>query len=210
MPDGNGNGQKREKSDRELRIDELKLRAQEAAEGEMTTWEAEDCPSDVAEQFWESVVAYETAPMTTHFKRLEAAGVKLPAPETMDEEELTSKLWEAIRKLAELRVFLSCTNHLSDRELYTLLWSDVLHEETPDLSYDEYSAWHLDLVSSGSEEDTYLYLKHYADEEWRQQWLADFPDYEMPEHEDPPYDRDWLLPQVNYAAPPESGNDEEV
>jgi len=206
MSDGNGNGHDREKSDREMRIAELKLKAQAAAEGEMTAWESEDCPSEVAEQFWESVVAYEQASFTTHFKRLEKAGFELPAPETMDDEALTTKLWEMIRKLADLRVFLSCTNHLSDRELYALLWGDVLHEETPDLRFDENSAWHLDLVSSGSEEDTYLYLKYYADEEWRRQWLADFPDYEMPEHEEPPYDRDWLLPQSGLGSPsgPES------
>lgn len=37
-------------------------------------------------------------------------------------------------------------------------------------------------------------MKYYADEETRRQWKNDFPDYEMPEHEDPPYDRDRLLP----------------
>jgi len=40
---------------------------------------------------------------------------------------------------------------LSDRELYTLLWRDVLREETPMLPDYPGSAWHLDLLGSGSE-----------------------------------------------------------
>lgn len=65
---------------------------------------------------------------------------------------------------------------------------------------DESSAWHIDLTGSGSEEDTYLYLKYYADEEARQRWAADFPDDEMPEHAEPLFDRDRYLPQVNGVA----------
>jgi hypothetical protein len=63
---------------------------------------------------------------------------------------------------------------------------------------DEYSAWRIDLIGSGSEEDIYLWMKYYADEETRRQWKSDFPDYEMPEHEDPPYDRDRHLPGAGY------------
>jgi len=50
-------------------------------------------------------------------------------------------------------------------------------------------------VSSGSDEDTHAWLKYYADEETRARWLNDFPDYDMPAHEDPPYQRDIELPQ---------------
>jgi hypothetical protein len=44
-------------------------------------------------------------------------------------------------------------------------------------------------------------MKYYADEEWRRQFQEEFPDFQMPEHEDPPYDRDRLLPQPNYDGP---------
>jgi len=158
----------------------------------------------VEEEFWKHVVEYEEAPWTTHFQQLERAGVSLPAPETLNDQEVTTKLWEVISKLAQLRVFLEDTDHLSDRELYTTLWGDVLREETKDVLLDQDSACHIQLLSDGSEEHTQLYLKYFADEKWRNDWHEQFPDDPMPEHEDPPYDRDRLLPQPHYRLPHDS------
>lgn len=53
---------------------------------------------------------------------------------------------------------------MNDRELYTLLWHDLLREAIKDLSLDSSSTWHIDLLGSGSAEDTYQYLKYYADD----------------------------------------------
>jgi hypothetical protein len=38
-------------------------------------------------------------------------------------------------------------------------------------------------------------MRYYADEEYRKQWGKDFPDFEMPPRESPPYDRDKDLPK---------------
>jgi len=105
----------------------------EASVDEEFTWMSDDCPPEVAAQFWQSVAAYEQAPLTTHFQQLEESGVKLPSPEAMDDRRLTAKLWEVIEALARLRVFLSQTDHLSDRELYTLLWRELLREPVKDM-----------------------------------------------------------------------------
>lgn len=115
----------------------------------------------------------------------------------MDDLQLEAKLWEVIEALARMRVFLGQTDHLNDRALYTLLWLDLLREAAKDLPHDDSSAWDIDLLGSGSEEDTYLYLKYYADDAARRQWSADFPNDEMPEHADPPFDRDRRLPQAD-------------
>jgi len=195
-PSNYDNGQ--DDSERKKRIGELKRQADDLAGGEMTSWKSDDLSPDIEEDFLQGVVAYESAPWTTHYQQLAEAGVELPAPETMDDEKLTAKLWEVIEALARMRVFLESTNHLSDRELYTELWNDVLREETKAMVFDEYSAWHIDLIGSGSEEHTYLWMKYYADEKTRRQWIKDWPDYEMPEHEDPPYDRDRHLPNAGY------------
>jgi len=192
--------------DRGKRIEELKRRVVELAGGELKTGELEPCPPDVEEGFWQHVVEYEEAPWTTHLQQLERAGVSMPAPETLTDREVTAKLWEVINKLAQLRIFLEETDHLSDRELYTTLWSDELREETKDVLLDQDSACHYQMLSSGSDEDNQLYLKYYADENWRKDWQAEYPDDPMPDHEDPPYDRDRLLPQPHYGPP----SDEEI
>jgi len=46
-------------------------------------------------------------------------------------------------------------------------------------------------------------MRYYADEEWRRRFQEEFPDFVMPEHEDPPYDRDRLLPHPDYGPPGE-------
>ena len=188
-----------EETDRERRIEELKRRSEELAGRNMTYGEIQKPSPEVEEKFWESVVAYEEAPWTTHRKQLEKAGVNLPAPETLDETELSLKLWEVIDRLAAKRVFFSETDHLSDRELYTQILTDILDEEVKDLALDEDSACHIDLVGSGSEEDTFLYLKYYAEEDFRRSWRRDYPDDPLPDHEDPPYDRDRFLPAPDYG-----------
>lgn len=181
--------------DQQIRINELREAAREVSSGGMAEWESSDCPPDLAEQFWSNVLAYESAEQTCHFIQLEDRGIELPAPGKLDDEQLTAKLWEIIHALAGMNVFLSQTDHWSDRELYEHLWHETLREITMDLPPN--SGWncHIDFLSTGSDEDNYLYLKYYADDEWRDQWRRDFPEDEIPLHVDPPHNRDAQLPK---------------
>jgi hypothetical protein len=181
--------------DPEKRIEDLKRRAEELCGGQMEVGTLDDCSAETEEAFWQQLVDYEEAPWTTHFQQLEKAGVSLPPPDSLKDKELTAKLWEVIQKLALLHVFIEQTDHLSDRELYTHLWTDSLREETKALPMDANSAYHLQMLGSGSEEDNLLYLKYYADDAWRRQWHKEFPGDPIPRHEDPPYDRDRVLPK---------------
>jgi len=185
----------------EDRIEDLKRQAEELCGGQMEVHNLDDCSVEVEEEFWKHIVDYEEAPWTTHFQQLEQAGTSLPPPDSLKDEELTTKLWEVIQKLALLRVFIADTDHLSDRELYAHLWTDTLREETKAMPQAANCACHIQLLSGGSDEDNLLYLKHYADEDWRQQWHKDWPNDPIPEHEDPPYDRDRVMPKADYGPP---------
>ncbi|MGR8935944.1 MAG: hypothetical protein ACU837_16420 [Gammaproteobacteria bacterium] len=176
------------------RIRDLQRNAEELADGDLLFGEAPEMSEEMRTQFWEHVVAYEEAEWITPFGLLAQSGMELPAPDELDDTQLTPKLWEAIRGMAMLRMFLYSTDHLSDRELYEELWHEVLREEGPRMPLSEDSAWHIDLVGSGSDEDIALYLRYYADEENRLLWAEDWPGDVMPEHETPPFDRDRHLP----------------
>lgn len=194
-----------EKKTPENNIEDLKRRAAELCGGQMTVGTLDDYPSEVPEEveegFWKYVVDYEEAPWTTNFQQLEDAGVSLPEPDSLKDEELTKKLWEVIQKLALLHVFISQTDHLNDRELYTHLWTESLREETKAMPVVAGSAWHIELLGSYSEEDMQLFLKYYADDDFRRQWHKDWPEDPIPPHENPPYDRDRLLPKTDYGPP---------
>ena len=186
-----------DKVDHEIRINELKEKAHELTGEEMVSFESDDCPPEIREAFWQNVVNVESGGWTTARKQLEKDGVKLPPPEELDDTQVTTKLWEIIHQLVKHHTFFYNTNHLSDRELYEELWQESLNEEFPDmLVASPTGAYIIDMVGSGSEEDTYIHMKYYANDKDRDDWMKEFPDYQMPPKEKPPYDRDRLLPPL--------------
>jgi hypothetical protein len=180
--------------DRQIRAIELKNEAQDLVGGKMTVHEADDIDPSIAEQFWENVVNYEKAPRITILAKLERAGVEAPDPEGLSDEAVSLHLWRVIDGLARLRVFLESTNHLSDRELYVVLRSELLLEDVADTPVSDRGSIHTSPIGSGSEEDMQIYHRYYADNRFRRSWMKQFPDYDMPPKQKPPYDRDRHLP----------------
>lgn len=171
-----------------------KLRAElEKLGGNTSTLES--MPADMEEEFLRHVLEYETAEQISLLRLLENAGLEVPAPETLDDDALKIKLKELIDRMASVGAYVLHTNHLSDRDLYDYLYHDALREETVLFPENPSYAYMIDLTGSGGEEDNATYLKYYADEEYRRQWAHDWPDDPMPEHEEPPFDRDRFLPQ---------------
>ena len=188
-----------EKVDRRIRIDRLKQEVEDISGHEMVACGGnDDADTEIAEDFWEHVVAFEKAPRRTLFAQLHEAGVALPPPDSLLDKDLHAKIWEVINKLAELRVFLYHTDHLSDRDLYNQLWNDMLREEYAIMPPDADSALHLDILGCCTEEDIQIGLKYYDGPEERADWHKRFPEDSIPEHEDPPYDRDRYLPKREY------------
>jgi hypothetical protein len=129
-------------------------------------------------------VAFEKAPRSCDFLRLEEMGVTLPPPEDVAKAELPGKLREIFEALANVNTFFVNTDHLSDRELYVHLWENSLREINAVMPTEAGFSCTYDLVSSGSDEAIHAWLKYYADEETRQHWAKDFPNDIIPPHED--------------------------
>jgi len=171
-----------------------KLRAElEKLGGSTSTLES--MPADMEEEFLRHVLEYETAEQISLLRLLENSGLEVPPPASLDDDALQIKLKDLIDRMASVGSYLLHTNHLSDRDLYEYLYHDALREETVLFPENPSYAYMIDLTGSGSEDDNQTYLKYYADEEYRRRWAHDWPDDRMPEHEDPPFDRDRFLPQ---------------
>ncbi|HEY2932263.1 MAG TPA: hypothetical protein VGK99_11010 [Acidobacteriota bacterium] len=184
------------------RIEELRHKVEGL--GGYCGFTSEACPPDIEEQFLKNVLAYETAQEQSLFDMLTRSSILLPRPDDLNDAQLTEKLWEVIRALALLHVYLECTDHLSDRELYTDLWMDLLREPIVIFTDDSTFEYHLDIVSSGSEEDISLWLKYYADKRTRKRWAKEWGSAQVPPPRRPPYDRDRLLPKPETHGGPES------
>lgn len=181
--------------DREIRIEKMKRELDEIASGEMISGKLGAVSPKLEETFLEQALAYERAEFDTNFNRLVQRGVALPPTAELDDATLRAKLTEVIQDLGELRCFLHDTDHLSDRELYEWLWRSGLRGDSPDISEMPDAAWHTSPIGAGGDEDTAIWLKHYADEEERQRWHRDFPDDPIPIHKPLPYNRDRHLPK---------------
>ena len=174
------------------RAQQLRQKIREATGEDPAFGTSPDCPPEVEEAFLERVLAFETSPKRTLIDLLGDAGIELPRPSKLTGRELTAKLWEVIHALIAQYVILGNTDHLSDREMYTLLWNETLRTEyviNPNYSIQ------IDLTKTGPDNGMPAYLKYYATEEQRRMYSAAYPDFKMPEHVEPPRRRDHLIPE---------------
>jgi hypothetical protein len=178
---------------RHARIEDLKQKIRDATGENPVFGTMNDCPPEIEEAFLRNVLAYETAPRKPLLHALVESGVIVPAPAELRNTALSEKLWEVIHALQALRVTIDNTDHLSDRELYTVLYNETLQDEYVLGFLDQ--TLHIDMTESEDyEEGLRTYLKYYASEEERRSYGKDFPDLDIPRHCDPPKRRDHLIP----------------
>lgn len=154
-----------------------------------------EIPADLEEHFLRQVLEYEKAKPITLLQLLNNAGLAVPPPNSLDDTEISTKLWEVIQRMASFGAYLLNTNHLSDPVLYKYLYNEWLREDVMLFPENPAYAYVIDLTGGGSDEDMQTFLKYYADQGYRQRWARDWPNDPMPEHEDPPFDRDRHLPK---------------
>ncbi len=134
---------------------------------------------------------------------LRERGIEIPDEATLDDEAIHEKLWEVVRAMAEIGLFLEDTDHLSDRELYRFLVADALIQEECLPLNPASGGWHISPIGGCSEEDNEIYLRYYAEDSIRKDWGEDFGE-PIPEKETRPFDRDRMLPAHGHEVDSEN------
>jgi hypothetical protein len=122
--------------------------------------------------------------------------IALPRPKSLSETDLTAKLWQVISALLAKSIVVCNTDHLSDRELYSLLWNETLRQQ---VVLAPQSTLYIDMTRTGIDDGMAIYLKYYATEDQRQLYADAYPEFEMPVYTEPPPRRDHLIPDVRGA-----------
>ncbi len=182
-----------------LRMAELRRQITEIAGEPVAEARTPDMPLDSQERFLQHILAFHEQPERRLRDILsERTGQSFPSWREIESEEMVhSELWRLIRALAEIRRFLSETDHLSDAQCYRLLDNTILEEKSTDMPPEMAINHRISLCEYGSPEEPdgdRLFLKYYADEAWRKEWQAEFPDESLPDPAEPAYDRDRFLP----------------
>jgi hypothetical protein len=148
--------------------------------------------TDLELDFLQRILAAETGPFVSNREWLERQGIVFVPPGELPVGAVGPELWRLLEALAQARVFIGYTDHLSDEELYARLWEEVLPDELPDLPRTDAEGYHWDFSDSG---DPNAWLAYYASDEERERWRTEFPELEIPPRCRPPYARDHRLPQ---------------
>ncbi len=139
--------------------------------------------------FLQSMLEWERAPILPICQWFKPK-LTLAAPDTLDDRALRTLLHETIQRLFEKHVVLDFTDHLTDRELYCLIYRDILpaHEK---LIHRLNNFLHWDCANINGDPD--IWLRYYASDDDREAW-AEETEGDLPPMEDPPFRR--RLPQV--------------
>lgn len=149
------------------------------------TWETE---------YWRAVMHACTGATQSPRALLEAGEFVLAPESTLDDETLTVRLWQVIRRLQHLNIFLTATNHLNDRELYRWLREEALTQFVVLSPGSPHNYALIHVISNGDEQDFELWAKYYMAPDERERWLSENPDETLPDTCKPPFDRDRHLP----------------
>jgi hypothetical protein len=126
----------------------------------------------------------------TAYLELEKRGCAPPMIEDLSDADVTRELTNLLWNLADLGIYISDIDHLDDRTAYADLCA---YCDEPNMFFpgNKNSATHYSPIGSGTDEDTEIYLRYYADDETRERWAKDFGD-PLPPSELPPYPRPWI------------------
>lgn len=179
-------------TERKVRIERLKQQIREVVGEEPIFFSMPACPPEVEESFLKRVLRFEQESRRPLRERLADAGMVLADPDELSDKDVTQQMWDAIQALVTFQIIPTNTDHLSDRQVYTHLWHTVRSGEpvTPDFFS---RGWYLDFTGQG-ERGIDVYVKYDASADERRTYRRRFPHRPFPDHCEPPYNRDHLIP----------------
>lgn len=141
-------------------------------------------PTGEENEFLASMLAWERAPVIPIGQWFDPE-LDLLRPELLDDTQIHRALWDVIQRLAEKKIVLDFTDHLSDRELYCLIYRDIL--PSPEKKIDGARHFlHWACVDVSRDEESWL--RYYANEEERAAWEEENGE-SAPPMEEPPFPR---------------------
>lgn len=146
---------------------------------------SDEIPTEVENEYLAGMLAWERAPVLPISQWFEPE-LKLPKPETLDDEQLHEHLWDVVQRLYDRRIVLDFTDHLTDRQLYCLIYRDIL--PSPEKKVDLTTSYlHWDCADASG--DPEIWLRYYATPEERETWLEENDVTELPVSEAVPFPR---------------------
>ena len=138
-------------------------------------------PLRTENEYLASMLAWERAPalpIASWFTPV----LEIPSPDSLSEEAISVVLWETIHRRYCQNVVLRFTDHLSDRELYKIIYRDILPccEKKVEIP-GKFLEWRC-------VEDNETWLRYYASPVERRRFQEEY-DVEMPPREEPQYRR---------------------
>ncbi len=135
-------------------------------------------------EFLEMMLDWERAPIKPICEWFDPQLV-LPSPDRLDDETLHNVLHNTIQQLFEKHIVLDFTEHLTDRQLYCVIYRDILPSQEKQIERRK-NFLHWDCANMG--DDPEIWLRYYATEEERQAWADETNGY-PPQIDDPPFPR---------------------
>lgn len=138
-------------------------------------------PLHTENEYLASILAWERAPALPIGSWF-SPPLELPAPESLDDTQLSELLKDTIQRFFDKQIVLRFTDHLSDRQLYTIILRDILPccEKKLDVP-GKYLEWRC-----VEDEDTWL--RFYADAIERRRFQEEH-DVQLPPAEQPKFRR---------------------
>ena len=167
-----------------LRNAELRDELERYLDESISSVNIQQLPLSAENEFLASMLAWEQAPVLPIYRWFEPE-MRPPRPRMLSDADLHVILHDMIDKLHEKRIVQDYTDHLSDRELYTLIYRDILPAREKKLdSPGNYLHWDCTGISGDPE----IWLMYYASDEEREEWAETYRQ-PLPLKCDPPYPR---------------------